>query len=93
MTLLAFAADSRAAAAPLLLGARHPPLSMGRPAANPTHAAKLLTDGTDRRTDTVPLHRSYRILREQCQNTVKKILVVPVTQFGKKYKIIRTFNK
>jgi len=60
VTLLAFAADRRAAAAPLLQ------LSAGRAAfdqyflptaANPPHADAAV-DRWDRRTDTVPLHTS-----------------------------------
>ena len=48
MTLLAFAAARRAAAAPLLLGAQR--LLPGRPAANPPHPAAA-DDRRDRQTD------------------------------------------
>jgi len=74
VTLLAFAADRRAAA-PLQLGAgraandRYLPPA-GPTAANPPHAAAAVdrwNRQTDRRTDTVPLRRSCRILREQYQ--------------------------
>jgi len=56
VTLLAFATKRRAAA-PLLLGARRPPLSIDiscperRSAANPPYAAAAVYDGTDRQTD------------------------------------------
>jgi len=78
VTLLAFAADRLAAATPLLLGARR--LLQARRAAidqyyltawHPAATCRTLlqwsTDGTDRQTDTVPLHRPCCILCEQCQ--------------------------
>ena len=46
----------------------------------PPHAAASVTCGTDRRTDTVPLHRPYRILCEQCQWQVYKIVVAVITR-------------
>jgi len=63
VTLLAFAADRRAAAAPLLLGAVRAAvdwhlLLAGPTAANPPSHAAAAVDSwdrqTDRRTDTVP---------------------------------------
>jgi len=62
MTLPALA-DERRAAAPLLLGARRPPLSIDisyrHGAQQQTRRTSLLrsNDGTDRRTDTRPLRR------------------------------------
>jgi len=60
VTLLAFAAVRRAAAAPLLLGARRCrsiSLACGHPAANPPQAAAVVDrwdKQTDRRTDGHP---------------------------------------
>jgi len=65
VTLLAFAADRRAAAAPLLLRAGRAAidrylLPAGSTAANPPHAAAAVDNWdiqTERRTDIVPLRR------------------------------------
>jgi len=74
VTLLTFTADRRAAAAPLLLGAGHATIDRyllpdGPTAANPPHAAAAADSWdrqTDKRMDTLPLHRPCRILCEQC---------------------------
>jgi len=69
VTLLAFAADCRAAAAPLLLGAGRAAidrylLPAGATAANPPHTAETVDSWgtqTDRQSDSVPLHRPCRM--------------------------------
>ena len=78
MTLLAFAAVRRAAAAPLLLVAGRAAihrylLSAGYTAANPPHAAAVVDSWdrqTDRRTDTVPLHRPVAYYAAVSKNNV-----------------------
>jgi len=69
-TLLAFAADRRAAVDRDLLQTRHAAidrrrLPAGATAANPPYAAAVAQ--TDRRTGKASLHRPSHILCEQCQ--------------------------
>jgi len=80
MTLLAFAAERRAAARGCRWIAYLPPA--GSTAANPPHAATEAQDvWTGRQTGNVSLHRPSRILCEQCQ------------QYGWFYTIHTTFVK
>jgi len=66
------AAMRRAAAAPLLLGAGR--AAIDRYLLQQTRRTLLQwsINGTDRRTDTVPLHRPCRILSKQCQKCMEK---------------------
>jgi len=77
VTLLAFAAERRAAVRSAARRQAAAAVDQYLPRAGPTAANPLLqrsTDGTewrmDRPTDAVPLHRPWRILREQCQQHV-----------------------
>ena len=54
VTLLAFAAERRAAGCPAAAAVDRYLLPAGRPAANPPHASAVV-DRTDKRTDAVPL--------------------------------------
>jgi len=80
VTLLAFAADRRAAAAPFLLRAGRAAIDRYLLSAVPTGqsskpAARCSRHGrTDGRTDTVPLDRPWRILCEQCQEQYSAIM-------------------
>jgi len=72
VTLLAFAAERRAAAAAAI---DRYLLPAGRTAANPLQRSidRTGTDrGTDTQTDTVPSHRPCRILREQCRGRIQE---------------------
>ena len=67
MTLLAFAAERRAAAVP---GSRHCPPARRAHSSNPLHAAAAVNIGdrqADGQTDTIPLHKPYCILCTQCR--------------------------
>jgi len=68
VTLLAFAAERRATAA---TGDRYLPPA-GPTAANPPHRMQRSIDGTDRRTDTVPLHGPCHILLTSVKNIQRK---------------------
>ena len=79
------AAAERRAVAPLLLGARHPPLlidlpSARRSAANPQHAASASNDGTDGRTDG----RTPERYREPAPHTMRAVPIIDVWKRCKK---------